>query len=46
VLVGSVSDGGRDCRSHNNNNRLDTAGIQTWINDAMKEVLGRLEASP
>jgi hypothetical protein len=33
-LVANVSDGGRDCRSHNNNNRLDTRGIQRWIDDA------------
>ena len=31
-LVANVSDGGRDCRRHNNNNRLDTRGIQNWIN--------------
>ena len=32
VLAANVSDGGRDCRRHNNNNRLDTRGIQNWIN--------------
>ena len=31
VLAANVSDGGKDCRSHNNNNRLDTAAIQDWI---------------
>jgi hypothetical protein len=31
VLVANVSDGGLDCRRHNNNNRLDTRGIQSWI---------------
>jgi hypothetical protein len=31
TLVANVSDGGQDCRSQNNNNRLDTAGIQSWI---------------
>lgn len=31
VLAANVSDGGRDCRRHNNNNRLDTRGIQSWI---------------
>ena len=31
-LVANVSDGGRDCRRHNNNNRLDTRSIQNWIN--------------
>jgi hypothetical protein len=30
-LVASVSDGGRDCRRHNNNNRLDTRAVQQWI---------------
>ncbi|HEU4722345.1 MAG TPA: trypsin-like serine protease [Gemmatimonadaceae bacterium] len=34
-LVANVSDGGRDCRSHNNNNRLDTRGIQRWIDEAL-----------
>src|SRR4029434_10323786 len=27
-LVATVSDGGQDCRRHNNNNRLDTRSIQ------------------
>ena len=36
VLVGHVSDGGRDCRRQNNNNRLDTRRIQNWINDAVR----------
>ena len=31
VLAANVSDGGRDCRSHNNNHRLDTRSIQGWI---------------
>jgi hypothetical protein len=31
VLVANVSDGGKDCRRHNNNNRLDTRRIQAWI---------------
>jgi hypothetical protein len=30
-LVANVSDGGQDCRRHNNNNRLDTRAIQAWI---------------
>jgi hypothetical protein len=34
-LVANVSDGGHDCRRHNNNNRLDTRSIQTWINDTL-----------
>jgi Trypsin len=34
-LVANVSDGGRDCRRQNNNNRLDTPGIQRWINDTI-----------
>jgi hypothetical protein len=33
VLTANVSDGGLDCRRHNNNNRLDTPGIQKWISD-------------
>jgi hypothetical protein len=35
-LVANVSDGGQDCRRHNNNNRLDTRAIQKWIDDAVK----------
>jgi hypothetical protein len=35
-LVANVSDGGRDCRRHNNNNRLDTPAIQNWIDDTVK----------
>ena len=35
-LVANVSDGGRDCRRQNNNNRLDTPGIQNWINDTIR----------
>jgi hypothetical protein len=35
-LVANVSDGGRDCRRQNNNNRLDTLSIQTWIDDGLK----------
>ena len=37
VLVANVSDGGRDCRSHNNNNRLDTRSIQDWISEAVRD---------
>jgi hypothetical protein len=37
VLAGNVSDGGPDCRRHNNNNRLDTRSIQDWINDTMRK---------
>jgi hypothetical protein len=37
LLAASVSDGGRDCRRHNNNNRLDTRSIQTWINDTIRQ---------
>jgi hypothetical protein len=36
VLVANVSDGGRDCRRHNNNNRLDTRSIQRWINETLR----------
>jgi hypothetical protein len=35
-LVANVSDGGPDCRRHNNNNRLDTRAIQAWIDDSVK----------
>jgi len=36
ALVANVSDGGRDCRRQNNNNRLDTRSIQNWIDDAVR----------
>ena len=36
LLVANVSDGGPDCRRHNNNNRLDTAAIQRWIEDTIR----------
>ena len=36
ILAANVSDGGRDCRRHNNNNRLDTRSIQNWINDTSR----------
>ena len=36
-LVANVSDGGKDCRRHNNNNRLDTRAIQQWIDGTIKE---------
>ena len=36
VLAANVSDGGRDCRRHNNNNRLDTRAIQDWINAMLR----------
>ena len=39
VLAANVSDGGRDCRSHNNNNRLDTPAVQHWINDTIRKEL-------
>jgi hypothetical protein len=42
VLVASVSDGGQDCRRHNNNNRLDTHGIQSWIEHVLRQRLGRV----
>src|SRR5262245_40988330 len=35
-LVANVSDGGGDCRRHNNNNRLDTRAIQKWIDDTIR----------
>jgi hypothetical protein len=37
LLAANVSDGGRDCRRHNNNNRLDTRSTQTWINDTLRQ---------
>ena len=37
-LVANVSDGGKDCRRHNNNNRLDTRAIQQWIDDTIKAI--------
>ena len=37
LLAANVSDGGRDCRRHNNNNRLDTRSIQNWINDTLRQ---------
>jgi hypothetical protein len=37
ALVANVSDGGRDCRTHNNHVRLDTAAIQSWIDIAISE---------
>ena len=39
VLIANVSDGGRDCRRHNNNNRLDTPAVQTWIDDTIRQQL-------
>ena len=36
VLVANVSDGGQDCRRHNNNNRLDTRSIQNWIETVLR----------
>ena len=36
VLAANVSDGGLDCRRHNNNNRLDTLSVQQWISDALR----------
>lgn len=36
ALVANVSDGGRDCRRQNNNNRLDTPSIQTWIDETIR----------
>jgi hypothetical protein len=40
VLTANVSDGGRDCRRHNNNNRLDTRSIQNWITDMLRRHAG------
>jgi hypothetical protein len=41
VLVANVSDGGLDCRRHNNNNRLDTHAVQSWIDHVLRARLGR-----
>jgi hypothetical protein len=41
VLAANVSDGGRDCRRQNNNNRLDTRAIQRWIDDTIRQLPGR-----
>ena len=38
-LIANVSDGGRDCRSHNNNNRLDTVSVQGWIRETIKQMV-------
>jgi len=35
-LVANVSDGGHDCRRHNNNHRLDTRAIQAWMEETAK----------
>ena len=40
VLADSVSDGGLDCRRHNNNNRLDTRSIQQWISETLRQQPG------
>ena len=40
-LIANVSDGGKDCRRHNNNNRLDTRAIQTWIDDTISATTRR-----
>jgi hypothetical protein len=40
LLAANVSDGGPDCRRHNNNNRLDTRSIQNWINDTLRQHAG------
>jgi hypothetical protein len=45
VLVANVSDGGHDCRRHNNNNRLDTRAVQNWINDTIRRT-APVEPSP
>ena len=37
-LVANVSDGGQDCRRHNNHIRLDTRAIQQWIADTVKAI--------
>ena len=42
VLAANVSDGGLDCRRHNNNNRLDTHSIQKWISETLRQSPGGL----
>ena len=37
LLAANVSDGGRDCRRHNNNNRLDTRSTQAWITETLRQ---------
>jgi hypothetical protein len=37
LLAANVSDGGRDCRRQNNNNRLDTRSTRAWINDTLRQ---------
>jgi hypothetical protein len=37
VLAANVSDGGLDCRRHNNNTRLDTHSIQKWISETIRQ---------
>jgi hypothetical protein len=37
LLAANVSDGGRDCRRQNNNNRLDTRSTQSWITDTARQ---------
>ena len=37
LLAANVSDGGLDCRRHNNNNRLDTRSIRSWIDDTLRQ---------
>jgi len=41
-----VSDGGLDCRRHNNNNRLDTRSIQDWINETIRQSTTRSPVNP
>jgi hypothetical protein len=40
-LVANVSDGGIDCVSANNNNRLDTPSVQKWIRQTIDTTLGK-----
>jgi hypothetical protein len=39
-LAANVSDGGIDCLSASNHNRLDTSAIQRWVHETIDEVLG------
>ena len=42
-LVANVSDGGIDCLSANNNNRLDTPDVQKWIRKTIDSTFGEEE---
>jgi hypothetical protein len=43
VLVANVSGGGRDCRTHNNNSRLDAQSARKWIDDTIRRIGARID---